>query len=106
MERMAEIHPYNKYFQYLLPALKSKVEEFRLLNYGTIDIPSLWKYLTVKKWRKPEEDVHVYELVADILSIMPGDYMNYATIEAYRSPNWFEEVNEEELRELLGTKKN
>lgn len=102
---MMGIHPYNKYFHSLLPALKSKVEEFRLLNYGTIDIPSLWEYLTKKKWRKPEEDVHVYELVADILSIMPGDYMNYATIEAYRSANLFEEVNEEEWQELLGSKK-
>ncbi|MFK2824489.1 post-transcriptional regulator [Bacillus sp. B190/17] len=103
---MKGIHPYEKYFQHLLPVLKSKVEEFRLLNYGTIDIPSLWEYLTNKKWRKPEEDVHMYQLVADIVSTMPGDYMNYATVESYRSTNWLEEVNEEELQELLGAKKN
>ncbi|KAB7708655.1 competence protein ComN [Bacillus aerolatus] len=103
---MAGVHPYEKYFQHLLPALKSKVEEFRLLNYGTIDIPSLWEYLTRKKWRKPVEDVHMYQLVADIVSTMPGDYMNYATIESYRSTNWLEEISKEELQELLGTKKN
>ncbi|WP_338750362.1 post-transcriptional regulator [Bacillus sp. FJAT-52991] len=102
---MVDKHPYEVYFQQLLPVLRSKVEEFRLLNYGTIDIPSLWEYLTKKKWKKPEQDVHIYQLVADIVSTKAIDYMNFATVEAYRSPNWLEEVNHEELQELFRPKK-
>ncbi len=102
---MADKHPYEKYFQLLLPALKSKVEEFRLLEYGAIDIPSLWGYLLRKKWKKPKDEARVHKLVADIVSTTPGDYMNYAQLEAYRSSNWLEEINEEELQELLGPKK-
>ncbi|MBM7648990.1 hypothetical protein JOC78_001940 [Bacillus ectoiniformans] len=98
---MAGKHPYEQYFHQLLPALTSKVEEFRLLEYGTIDIASLWDYLLKKKWKKPVEGVHMYSLVSDIVSMKPGDFMNYATIEAFRSPDWLEEVNQEELQELL-----
>ncbi len=47
----------------------------------------------------------MYQLVADIVSTKPVDYMNFATVEAYRSPNWLEEVNHEELQELFRPKK-
>ncbi|KKB34556.1 post-transcriptional regulator [Bacillus thermotolerans] len=103
---MAEAHPYQQYFQQLLPVLKSKVEEFRLLNYGTIDIPTLWEYLTKKKWKKPKEHIHIYELVSDIVATTPGDFMSYKTVEAFRGKHWFGENGQGEWQELLGTKKN
>lgn len=105
MRHLVDKHPYEVYYQQLLPVLKSKVEEFRLLNYGTIDIPSLWQYLIQKKWRKPEQEVHIYKLVADVVSTKAIDYMNFATVEAYRSPNWLEEIDHEELQGLFRPKK-
>ncbi|MDQ0214588.1 hypothetical protein J2S13_000984 [Oikeobacillus pervagus] len=96
-----EGHPYDRFFYKLKPALYSKAEELELLGYDQIEVDSLWEYLTKKKWKKYESDVRVYQLVSDILSIKPGDYMNYKTIEAFRSPNWFTEINEEELQQLL-----
>ncbi|XXM73607.1 post-transcriptional regulator [Lysinibacillus sphaericus] len=97
----ANQHPYDRFYDSLVPALSSKVEEFELLGYGRADIERLWAYLTKKKWKKPEVHVKTYQLVSDVLTVKPGEYMSFETVEAYRSPNWFEEVNEEELNELL-----
>ncbi|MGE8206116.1 post-transcriptional regulator [Heyndrickxia sp. NPDC080065] len=94
-------HIYDKYFNVLEPALKSKAEELGLIGYGQVTIKDLWSYLTKKKWKKPKDDIHVYELVSDVLGLKAGDYMNFATIEAYRTPNWFAELDEEELQDLL-----
>ncbi|OIU70696.1 post-transcriptional regulator [Rossellomorea aquimaris] len=97
----ANQHPYDRFYDSLVPALSSKVEEFELLGYGRADVERLWAYLTKKKWKKPEVNVKTYQLVSDVLTVKPGEYMSFETVEAYRSPNWFEEVNEEELNELL-----
>ncbi|BCB04959.1 post-transcriptional regulator [Bacillus sp. KH172YL63] len=99
-------HPYDRFYDSLLPALESKVEEFDILGYGKATVDRLWAYLTKKKWKKPETDVKIFQLVSDVLTVKPGEYMNFETMEAYHSPNWFAEVNEEELNELLHPKKN
>lgn len=98
---MDKIHSYDEYFEVLQPALKSKVEEFLLIGYGKVEVKDLWDYLTKKKWRKTQVEIRVHELVSDVLSVKAGDYMNYATIEAFKSPNWFVELDGEELQELL-----
>ncbi|MBS4173668.1 post-transcriptional regulator [Bacillus sp. FJAT-49736] len=98
---MDKIHPYDDYWEQLQPALKSKAEELLLIGYGKVEAQELWNYLTRKKWKKPKTEVHLHELVSDVLSIKAGDYMNYATIEAFKSPNWFAELNSDELQELL-----
>ncbi len=98
-------HPYDSYYHLLEPVLESKAEEFTVLGYGKISKQNLWEYLTRKKWRKHREGIRVYELVSDILSVKVGEYMNYATVEAYKSPNWFTELDSEELQELLEPKK-
>jgi hypothetical protein len=94
-------HPYDRFYDSLEPALSSKVEEFEILGYGKANVERLWAYLTKKKWKKPEMDVKLFQLVNDVLTVKPGEYMNFETVEAYRSPNWFEDINEEELNELL-----
>lgn len=91
---------YDRFRKEVHPALISKMEEFSLLGYGTISQDSLWEFLSKKKWRKPKEDVKVYEIVADILSVNVGEYMNYATVEAFKSDE-FSLANDEERRELL-----
>ncbi len=100
-EGLDNIHPYDEYFELLQPALKSKVEEFLLIGYGKVEIKDLWEYLTKKKWKKTKADIRLHELFSDVLSVKVGEYMNFATIEAYKSSNWFVELDGDELRELL-----
>ncbi|MGM0752309.1 MAG: post-transcriptional regulator [Bacillota bacterium] len=99
-------HPYERFYESLEPALISKVEEFEILGYGEAEVDRLWSYLTKKKWKKPEIDVKFFQLVSDVLTVKPGEYMSFETIEAYRSPNWFADVNEDELNELLRPNKH
>lgn len=98
---MDKIHQYDDYYEILQPVLKSKAEEFLLVGYGKVKASDLWDYLTKKKWKKPKTEIRVHELVSDVLSIKAGEYMNFATIEAFRSPNWFIDLEGEELQELL-----
>lgn len=91
---------YERFKKEVQPALKSKVEEFKILDYGKLTEEDLWDYLLNKKWKRPKEDVHLFEIVADILSIQPGEFMNYATVEAFKIGTSILD-DEEERRELL-----
>jgi len=94
-------HIYDGFRYELQPALRSKLEEFQLLGYNTITEDELWKYLTQKKWKRPSEDRRIFELVQDILHVKISEYMNFATIEAFKLDNFFTELSEEEKRQLL-----
>jgi hypothetical protein len=98
---LQNIHQYDEYYDILQPALNSKAEEFLLIGYGKVEINDLWNYLTKKKWKKHTESKRLHELVSDVLSLKVGDFMNFATVEAFRSPNWFIDLKQEELQELL-----
>ncbi len=100
-----EEHPYQSFFYKIEPALESKLEEFEMMGYGKATKESLWMFLTKKKWKKPKDTIRLHEIVNDILRVKPGDYMNFETVEAFRSPNWFSDINEDELNELLRPKK-
>lgn len=93
-------HKYDCFRDTVQPALVSKLEEFRLLGYDTITETSLWEFLTKKKWKKNQEDKKLFEIVQDIMSVDIGDFMNYATIQAFKMDE-FSFANEEERRELL-----
>ncbi|UII55007.1 post-transcriptional regulator [Cytobacillus spongiae] len=93
-------HEYEHFRNELQPALKSKVEEFHMLGYGRISERELWNFLTHKKWRKPKLDIRMYELVQDILGLRIGEYMNYATIEAFKLSD-FSFDNKEDRDALL-----
>jgi hypothetical protein len=39
-----------------------------------------------KKW-KNRKDVQIHELAGDILSVKIGEFMNYATVESFKTSN-------------------
>ena len=98
---MKQNHPYQRYYFKVKPALKIKLEEFIILGLNEVVMDDIWKYLTSKKWKKPQENIHLYEIVADILSLSSSQFMAYQMVEAYKEPSIFEPLSEEELKELL-----
>ncbi|MBM4762406.1 post-transcriptional regulator [Bacillus sp. B15-48] len=80
--------------------MRSKLEEFKILGYGEAKEQELWTFLLNKKWKKPKDDVRLYEIVADILSVQPGEYMNFMTVEAFKLGSFVLD-DEDERRELL-----
>jgi hypothetical protein len=98
-------HPYQRFYHRLTPALVSKVEEFRLLGYESVQLDSLWNYFIKKKWKNAQQDVRIYQLVSDIIALKPGDFMNYATVEAYRSSPLLTDQNREEIQYLFHPQK-
>ncbi|OMP67570.1 post-transcriptional regulator [Domibacillus epiphyticus] len=101
-----EMHPYERHYHKLLPALVSKVEEFKLFQYETADVPTLWSYLTKKKWKTSEKDLAISKLVADVLSVKPGEYMNFRQVNAYKSPEWSEPLSDQEMSFLFEPRKD
>lgn len=97
---MTKSHEYDRFRFEVQPALQSKLEEFNVLGYGSINEEELWGYLTNKKWKKVKEDVRLYEIVDDILSVKLGEYMSYATLEAFKSPD-VQLESEEDFKELF-----
>ncbi|WP_210366778.1 post-transcriptional regulator [Bacillus sp. REN3] len=97
---MERSHQYGRFYEEIKPALKSKLEEFRLFGYERVTEKELWDYLTKKKWKKVKEDIHLYEVVADVLSVQAGELMNHATVEAFKLGD-FSLEDEEERQKLL-----
>ncbi|AUZ39674.1 post-transcriptional regulator ComN [Bacillus sp. MBGLi79] len=96
-----EKHPADLYKDHIRPFLYSKLEEFKILGYDDVELESLWSYLTNKKWKKKME-LNIYELASDILSVKIGEFMNYATVESFKTSNWLgSEEGQEALEELL-----
>jgi hypothetical protein len=93
-------HAYNHFYSVVKPALISKLEEFRLLGYHDVSESGLWGFLTRKKWKKAKEDIRLYEIIDDILSVRVSDYISFATIETYKN-NDFNLEDEDEWKELL-----
>lgn len=96
-ENRLDKQPMDDFRDHIKPALKSKLEEFKLFGYKDVTEAKLWDYLKNKKWRKIKE-LSVHEIVNDVLSVKVGDYMNYATVEMYKNGRWFES---EEAKDLL-----
>lgn len=98
---MKNNHPYQRYYFKIKPALKIKLEEFVMLGLNEIVVEDIWNYLINKKWKKPQGDIHLYEIVADILALSSSQFMTYQVVEAYRAPSLFAPLSEDELKELL-----
>lgn len=93
---------YNHIFEHVLPALESKKSEFKVYQYETVTEEDIWKYCVEKKWRKLDVlSLSLHQIVNDVLSITPAEYMTYEQIQNSRSSNWFSEINQEELQVLL-----
>lgn len=97
---MSKGHLYDHYRIQVQPALQSKMEELYLLGYGTVMESQLWSFLTKKKWKRPKEEIRLYEIVQEILSLDPGEFMNFQTVEALKSSE-FSFQNEEDWKELM-----
>ena len=97
-------HPYIEHKEMLRPALISKMEEFHVFGYNEVTVEEIWDYLIHKVWKKPQDHIRTYQLVSDVLSINIGHFMNHSTIEAFKSPNLFADINNEDLQELLQPK--
>ncbi|WP_075982419.1 post-transcriptional regulator [Bacillus massilinigeriensis] len=93
-------HKYDHFRELVQPAMKSKLEEFELLGYGTVLEETLWKYLTNKRWKKPKEEIKLFEIVQDILSVDVGEYMSFVTVEAFKESEFYF-VSGDDLKELL-----
>jgi hypothetical protein len=94
-------HPYQAYYGQMLPALKNKKEELQLLGFDAVKEEDIWQCLIKKKWKKPIEDIHIYEIMDDILSLAPGTFLTFTTIEAYKGPSLLDGNSLEELAELF-----
>lgn len=97
---MENSHAYNHFRTGVAPALTSKLEEFRLLGYEAVTENELWEFLLKKRWKKIKEDIKLYEIIDDILSVKVSDFISYATIEIYKN-NEFNLEDENEWKELL-----
>ena len=93
-------HEYDRFRQEVSLVLNSKLEEFAVMGYGVVQEQELWNFLIRKKWRKPKESIRLYEIVQDIFSVKVGEYMNFATVEAFKVTD-FSFDNEDDLKELL-----
>lgn len=79
-------HPVDAYREQLKIVIDSKVEEFRVLGYDRVTTKDVWECLKVKKWRKVDQELKLFQLVNDVLSLSTSDYMTYLTMQAYKSP--------------------
>ncbi|WP_235973506.1 post-transcriptional regulator [Peribacillus faecalis] len=77
-------HPYAQYRQTLNLAIRSKCNEFSIFGYNDVTDDQIWDYLLLKKWKKDKEDVHLHQLINDVLSVKIGEFMHFKTIEAFK----------------------
>ena len=55
-------------YKKVLPALQARVEELKREKINFVDTIDLWNYCVENIWRN-KEDIRIYELVSDILSV-------------------------------------
>ncbi|MED3725452.1 post-transcriptional regulator [Priestia filamentosa] len=68
------------------PAMRSKMEEFRLFGYEEVTEEIVWQFLQQKKWKNRKiEELKLYELVNDILAVKISEVMNFMTIEVFKN---------------------
>lgn len=92
----------ERLFKHVLPVLHSKLDELRLNGYEGISIEDLWNYCLQKKWRKKKvNEIRLHEVVSTIFSVRGSEIVNHLQIQQFQTANWFSEVNQEELNELL-----
>lgn len=97
---MEKSHKYNHFRTQVQPALASKLSEFRLLGYDSVSEDGLWEFLIMKKWKKVNEEIRLYEIIQDILNVKVSDYMSFTTIQTYKTTE-FSMDDENQWKELL-----
>ena len=75
-----------------------------MYQYETVSEKDIWKYCVTKKWRKKDISLlPLYQIINDILTISPAEFMTFEQIDNQRTSNWFAEINQDELRMLLNS---
>jgi hypothetical protein len=97
---LENIHINDHYRTKVHLVLESKLAEFHLLGYDSVTENELWRYLVKKKWKKVKDEMRLFEIVQEIYSVKVSDYINFATIDAYKTTE-FSFDDENELKELL-----
>ncbi|MFP5106460.1 post-transcriptional regulator [Neobacillus sp. C211] len=97
---MDNSHRFEHFRTQVQPAVASKLTEFQLLGIDSVTEKELWDFLIKKKWKKVKEEMKLYEIIQEILSVKASDYLSFATIEAYKTTE-FSFDDEDELKELL-----
>jgi hypothetical protein len=77
-------HPNEIYRASVQQILEGKKREFIILGYETINEDLLWQYLIEKTWKRAKEAYRLHQVVADIYTIRPNDFMNHATVEVFK----------------------
>lgn len=96
---------FEQLYKKVLPVLQSKMEEIKYYEYDGISSEDLWNFCIQKKWRKQKvEDLRVYEIVETIYAIKASEIVSHFQIQQFHSANWFSDVSQEELQELLKPK--
>lgn len=93
---------HQEIFQKVLPALQTKMSEFKFYEYDSITLMDLWNYCVEKKWRKKAvQDLHIHEIVSIIFSVTPSEIVNHDQINHFKTADWFSEMNKAEFQLLL-----
>ncbi|WP_313891741.1 post-transcriptional regulator [Psychrobacillus sp.] len=96
---------YEEIYTHVLPALESKKSEFEVYQYNTVTEKDIWKYCISKKWRKKDiAELALHQIVNDVMTISPAEFMTFEQIDQFKTSNWFSEINQEELQLLLNHK--
>ena len=69
----------NELYKRLLPAMKTKVSELKLIGINYINEEDIWNYLRINKWNK-SKDLTISECVDDILNTSELEYKKYIKI--------------------------
>lgn len=97
---------FEQLYKKVLPVLQSKMDEITYYEYDGIKLEDIWNFCIKKKWRKKNvEELHLYEIVETIYSVKPSEIVSYFQIQQFRTENWFGDINQGELQELLKSKK-
>ena len=83
------------------PAIESKLEEFELIGYGHIKEQEIWDYFENGKWKKDKEEKLLHQVVNDILTLRPGDIINFMAMQSYKNTSFKKENFIEEWKDLL-----
>ncbi|WP_051217533.1 post-transcriptional regulator [Paenibacillus assamensis] len=62
---------------------QSKAEEFHLLGYEHVTDKDIWECVSAR-YKKEAEEPALHRIVNDILSLRTTQFMNYATMAAYK----------------------
>lgn len=94
--------PFENLYNHVEMVLTSKIEEFRYCGYNAITQEELWTYCIEKKWRKKEiEQLHLYEIVATIYTVVASEVLSHMQIKDFRKNELSVEISIDELEQLL-----